>query len=65
MTHFTVLEGWLSGLEAQQYALELIEAQGSNSQSFIFVVPMEFRNNFTIFLYEFSGADAGAVLVGP
>ena len=65
MTHFTVLEGWLSGLEAQQYSLELSEAQGSNSQSFIYVVPMEFLNNFTIFMSKFSGADVGAVLIGP
>ena len=65
MTHFTVLEGWLSGLDAQQYSLELSEAEGSHSQSFIWVVPMEFLNNFTIFMSKFSGADAGAVLIGP
>ena len=65
LTVLTVLEGWLSGLEALQYSLHLSEAQGSNSQSFVCVVPMDFLNVFIIFMYKFSVPDAGAVLIGP
>ena len=64
MTHFTVLEGWLSGLDAQQYSLEFSEGEVSHSQNFICVFPMEFLNNFTIFMYKFSVADTGAVVMG-
>ena len=65
MTHFTVLEDWLSVLEAQQYSLEFSESQGSNSQSFIWVVPMYFLKYFTIFMSKFPGDVSGAVLIGP